>query len=270
MPEKIPSQDILNAFGLSEKPILLAGGEGMCYRVGEVILKPTRNALESSWIAEINNNLISDKFRVPKPLRAKNGTWVFADWTASQFLPGQHRPDHYAQAIKVSTDFHQAIAKVAKPDWFDKKTDVFALADKMAWGEIPAYDFEIANEPLKKAFALLRENQLANQLVHGDWGPEQILFDDTLPPAVLDMTPYFRPRDYPIADMFISAIANDGAEISILDLGKNIKDFDQLILRALIFRSCTYIGFQTHPENNYDWTPTIIKYLGLLDNILKK
>ena len=162
------------------------------------------------------------------------------------------------------------MAKVAKPDWFDKKTDVFALADKMAWKELPIYDFEIANEPLQRAFGLLRENQLPNQLVHGDWGPEQILFDDALPPAVLDMTPYFRPRDYPVADMLISAMVNDGADISILDLGKNIEDFDQLILRAMIFRTCTYIGFQIHPENNYNWTSIIIKYLALIDDVIEK
>jgi len=84
------------------------------------------------------------------------------------------------------------------------------------------------------------------------------------------MTPYFRPADYPIADMLLSAVVNDNADISILDLGKDIKDFDQLILRALIFRTCTYIGFQVHPENSYDWSPTIVEYLDLFDLVISK
>ena len=84
------------------------------------------------------------------------------------------------------------------------------------------------------------------------------------------MTPYFRPADYPIADMMISALDHEGTDMSILDLGKDIKDFDQLLLRALIFRICTYIGFQTHSENDRDWMPTIDRHLNLIDSVLDK
>ncbi|MBU0613191.1 hypothetical protein KKB10_04190 [Patescibacteria group bacterium] len=270
MAGKIPNQDILSAFGTSGEPILLPGGEGTCYRVGDIVLKPTKDVIEASWITEINNNLASDKFRVPKSIRAKNGAWNFDGWSASEFLQGKHRPGNYAEAIEVSMMFHKALADIPKPDWFNKKTDVFTMSDRMAWSEMPIYDFDIANKPLKKLFSLLRENRLPSQLIHGDWGLEQILFHDTLTPAVLDMTPYFRPKNYPIADMLISAMANDSADESILDLGNDINDFDQLILHAMIFRTCTYIGFQIHPENNYDWTSTIIKYLDLVNPVIEK
>ena len=140
----------------------------------------------------------------------------------------------------------------------------------MAWGELPLPDFESAHESFKKVFHLLKDNRLPNQLVHGDWGAGQILFHETLPPAVLDLTPYFRPADYPIADMLLSAIVNHGADISIIDLGKEIEDFDQLFLRALVFRTCTYIGFQIHPENDYDWMPMIKRHLDLVDPMIKK
>lgn len=84
------------------------------------------------------------------------------------------------------------------------------------------------------------------------------------------MTPYFRPANYPIADMLVSAIADKNADPSILDLGISIKDFDQLVLRAFVFRICMYVGFQIHPENNYDWTPVLKKYLDTIDIVLKK
>jgi uncharacterized protein (TIGR02569 family) len=269
MADKKPNQDILKAFGISGKLILLPGGEGTCYRVGDVVLKPVRDVREASWIAEINNNLDSSEFRIPKPIKSRGGDWVFDGWTASKFLQGKHKPGHYAEVIKLNTIFHKALKNVPKPAWFDKKTDVFAISDRMAWGEIPIPDFKITNKPLKKIFSRLKENQLPNQLIHGDWGIDQILFHNTLAPAVLDMTPYFRPKDYPIADMLISAIINDNVNITILDLGKDINNFNQLMLRALIFRTCTYVGFQIHPENNYDWTPTIIKYVNLIDTIIE-
>ena len=270
MEEKRLSSEILNAFGVSGVPILLPGGEGTCYRINDVVFKPAKTDLEASWIAEINNNLTCDKFRVPKPIPAKNGAWVFDGWTANGFLSGEHRPGHYTQIIELSMVFHQSLVNTPKPDWFDNREDVFALADKMAWGEIPIPDFDITNGPLKKIFGLLHINRLPNQLVHGDWSPGQILFHDTLPPAVLDMTPYFRPENYPIADMLVSSIVDKNTDPSILDLGIPIADFDQLALRALIFRICTYVGFQIHPENTHDWTPVITKYLNTIDIVIRK
>jgi len=270
MSERIPNQDILEAFGVFGEPALLRGGQDTCYRVENIVLKPTNNNLEASWIADINSNLVSDKFRVAKPARAKDGSWIFNGWTASEFLEGEHRLDHYGEAIEVSRNFHEALVGIPKPDWFDKKTDVFALSDRMAWGEIPIPDFDMINKPFKKIFDLLNANRLPNQLVHGDWGPDQILFHGTLTPAVLDMTPYFRPANYPIADMLVSSLVDKNADPSILALGIPIANFDQLALRALIFRICTYVGFQIHPENDHDWTPVITKYLNTIDIVMKK
>ncbi len=269
MNNNVPNQDILNAFSVSGEPILLTGGEGNCYRVDNLVLKPTRNSIESSWIAEINNTLENKKFRIPKPIKAKDGLWVYNAYVANEYLEGSVQKGKYIEAIKISKEFHKSLLNIPKPDWFDKKEDVFAVADRMAWGEMPVHDYQVANEPLKIIFNLLKKNHLPSQLIHGDWGPEQILFHETLSPVILDMTPYFRPAEYPIADMLISAIVNDGADISIIDLGKDIKDFDQLLLRAFIFRICTYIGFQVHPKNNFDWTKKISKYLNFSNILIK-
>lgn len=270
MSKNKPGKAILEAFGVMGEPVLLPGGEGACYRVENIVFKPTKDAIETSWIAVINNDLSSHKFRVPKPIQAKDGTWVFNGWAASTFEQGEYRPGYYAEAIELCKDFHRALVDIQKPDWFDKKTDVFALSDRMAWGEFPIPDFELAKEPFKKIFSFLEENHLPNQLIHGDWGLGQILFHDELPPAVVDMTPYFRPADYPIADMLLGAMMDEGADISILDIGKEIKDFDQLMLRALVMRTCTYIGFQIHPENACDWTSVIARHLSLADKVIEK
>ena len=269
MNKNIPNQNVLNAFSVSGKPIQLTGGGGVCFRVDDIVLKPTKNSTEASWIAEIYNNLESEKFRIPKPIQTKDKSWVYSDYTANKYLEGEIKKDNYIEAIKVGNEFHKSLSNIPKPDWFDKKTDIFALADRMAWGEIPIHNYKIANETLEEAFNLLKENRLPNQLIHGDWGPEQILFHDNLLPAVLDMTPYFRPAEYPIADMLISAVINDGTDTSIINLGKDIKDFDQLLLRAFIFRTCTYIGLQVHPGNNFDWNNEIIKYLNFFEDLTK-
>ncbi len=264
-----PPSRVLEAFGVTGPAIRLMGGEGTCYRIGSLVLKPTKNIVQASWLANTNAKLTSNLFRVPKSVQTKDGSWTFDGWTASEFLEGEHRPNVYAQAIELSHVFHKALQGIPKPDWLDQRTDVFAIADKIAWGELPLPDYEPAHETLKKIMHELGENRLPHQLIHGDWGPGQILFHETFPPAVLDLTPYFRPAGYPIADMLLSAV-RDGSDISILDLGKPIQDFDQLVLRALLFRTCTYIGFQTHPDNSHNWTSEIIRHVNLAEVIAQK
>jgi len=51
----------------------------------------------------------------------------------------------------LSKVFHKALANIPKPEWFDKKTDVFAIADKIAWSELPLPNFEPTKEPLDEA-----------------------------------------------------------------------------------------------------------------------
>jgi hypothetical protein len=52
MKKNLPNQKILNAFNISGEPTLLPGGEGTCYRVGDVVFKPTKDDVEASWIAK--------------------------------------------------------------------------------------------------------------------------------------------------------------------------------------------------------------------------
>jgi uncharacterized protein (TIGR02569 family) len=262
-----PPEEVIRAFGFSGKPTLISGGQNTCYRIDRVVFKPTEDIHEAAFIADIYYAAESDRFRVPTPFRAQNGLWVYNNWTANEFLDGEHRPGAYHEVVELCKIFHRVIKNIQKPEWFDKRENVFAIADKMAWGELPLPVFEPTNAKLQSIKEKLKPNRLPYQLIHGDWGPGQILFHNELTPAIIDMTPYFRPADYPIADTLLSAIVNHDFDLSILDLGQGIKDFDQLILRAFLFRISTYINFQIHPENERNWLPTINKYLELADAI---
>ncbi|MFA5188013.1 MAG: phosphotransferase [Patescibacteria group bacterium] len=264
-----PPQKVLHAFNLTGDPILLSGGQGNSFLVDNVVLKPTKDVQEASWLAEINNSLISNEFRVPKPIRANDNSWVFEGWTANTFLSGEHIPGNYSGVIDVSKVFHKALIGIPKPDFFDQRNTVWSVADKIAWGELPLPDFALTNNPLLKIFKLLRKNELPNQLIHGDMGIGNVLFDKKLPPAVIDFSPYFRPADFAIAIMMIDALVFENADKSILNLGKDFKDFNQLLLRALVRRICEYIGHQTHKEASKDFSPEIIKHLQIIDIISK-
>lgn len=263
-----PLKEILEAFHLKGGPVRLAGGGGKTYRVDDAVLKHTRDEQMMSWLAEITENLKSDKFRVPKPLKSRENTWVYQGWIAHRFEEGRYYDDKYAESIMVCRDFHKAIAGIPKPDFFDRRTDVFHLADKMAWGELSLPDFSLTNVPLKRLFGSMQELNLPKQLIHGDWGPGNILFHDQLVPAVIDISPYFRPADFPVPVMMIDALAEGSVSAAILDLGRNIKHFDQLLRRALARRILEWVGFAMHPENDQDRTPEIFKRLDLIDLVL--
>ncbi|MCC7432345.1 hypothetical protein IT412_02345, partial [Candidatus Peregrinibacteria bacterium] len=228
-----PSAETLAAFNLEGIPVLLAGGGGQTYRINNAVLKPAGNEVLMSWLAEITENLTSEKFRLPKPLRTKNGDWTFQGWIGHQFLDGHHEDPGFIKSIEVCQDFHQAMNKIEKPNFYNQLDDPFHQADKMVWGEIPLPDYDLTNEPLKILFSRFKKIDAPDQLIHGDWGFGNMLFHEHLPPAIIDITPYFRPANLPIAGMLIHAII-EGADISsTLQLGKHIKDFDQLVLRAL-------------------------------------
>ena len=75
---------------------------------------------------------------------------------------------------------------------------------------------------------------LPRQLVHGDLGGN-VLFHDALPPAVIDVSPYWRPAGYAGAIVVADAVAWGGAGDEIVE-GLLRHQGEQLLLRAVLFR----------------------------------
>ncbi|MBU0707905.1 aminoglycoside phosphotransferase, partial [Patescibacteria group bacterium] len=129
-----PRPEILQAFNLSGKPIRISGGQGTCYQVGSAVLKPIENEEESNWIADLNAKLVNDAFSVPKYIRAEDGSWVVNGWVAYEFVEGKHKAGNYAEAIIISQEFHKALVGIPKPTFFEKRNNVWSVADRIAWG----------------------------------------------------------------------------------------------------------------------------------------
>ena len=91
---------------------------------------------------------------------------------------------------------------------------------------------------LTRLVSALRPLAAPSQLIHGDL-TGNVLFHDLLPPAIIDLAPYWRPPAYASAIVVGDALVWEGADESVLDAVAHIGDFPQYLLRALIYRAVT-------------------------------
>lgn len=72
--------------------------------------------------------------------------------------------------------------------------------------------------------------------MHGDL-TGNVLFHETLSPAVIDFAPYWRPVAFASAVVVGDALLWEGADETLLDAVSHVDDFPQYLLRALIYRA---------------------------------
>ncbi len=75
------------AFGASGAPKRLAGGRGVTWRTGGVVLRPVGDPVESMWKSKVLSELdVSDEFTFPQPIQDDRGQWVRDGWEAMEFI----------------------------------------------------------------------------------------------------------------------------------------------------------------------------------------
>ena len=236
MPE--PPPHVLAAFEASGDHVLLAGGQGTAWRCGDLVLKPLEWSMtleELEWQGKLFDAVREDGFRVSRLRRSSDGSVLVDGWCAWAFVEGEHRERSWPEVIAVGERFHAAIASVPRPSLLDRRTDHWAIGDRVAWGELPAADFEHVKHVATLVRAL-RPVAAQAQLVHGDL-TGNVLFAAGFPPAVIDFSPYWRPPGFASAIVVGDALVLEGADDSLLSAVAHVPDFPQLLLRALIYRA---------------------------------
>ncbi len=205
---------MLTAFGLAGHPIRLTGGMGTSVRVGDVVLKPAGDDTEAQWLAALQQTIAPVGIRVPRPVSSGDGRRLVDGWTASPYLPGQHRRGRWADTIEAGRHLHRALESVPRPDFLDTRDHRWARADRLVWSEAP---------PMTRS-----------QLVHCDLAGN-VLFHPDEPPAVIDLSLYWRPPAYAEAMVVVDALLWYGAGDDVVHLIEH-SDAHQLLRRALAFR----------------------------------
>jgi hypothetical protein len=222
-PGSRPSPHVLAAFGVAGEPQSLDGGTGRAWRVGHLVFKPLDCApAEIPWQAELFSTIEQRGFRVAAPLPE-----IVDGWIASRWLEGAHVPRRWLDIIEAGRAFHEALAHVPRPGAIlDGRMNPWEIGDRVAWGR-QRY------EGIDALLDALEPVDDASQLIHGDL-TGNVLFDDALPPAIIDFAPYWHPPEYASAIVVADALCWEDAPPDLADVVDR-----QYLLRALIYRAVT-------------------------------
>lgn len=233
-----PPAGVLWAFGVDVEPRPLATPTWLA---GDIVLKPDVDERLQTWLGIEVSPLARRGFRLAEPLPARDGSWVVAGWCATRWVEGASADERgaaledWALALEGGRAFHRAVAHLPRPPWLAGRRSWWADADRRAWGEAgpaePVPELAETAHLLEAACGSLGEPQV----VHGDLGGNVMLADGRVP-AVIDVTPYWRPTALAEGVLVADALCWSGAGADLLDaLGVSVP----AVARALLFRLWT-------------------------------
>jgi uncharacterized protein (TIGR02569 family) len=232
-----PPAGVLRAFGAEGLPEALPGGQGTSWLAGDLVFKSDPGTCQDC-LGTMLAALDPEDVRIAKPVPTRRGAWRHEGWTATQWVEGAE-PQHAAAPVwldilEAGRAFHRAVAHLSRPHCLDERQDPWAAADRAAWGERPLQvhsAFTAVAQRLQKALEPLGRPQL----VHGDLAGN-VLFAPELPPAVIDVSPYWRPPAYAEGVVLADALCWHEAPPSLLqEAGVSVA----AVARGLLFRVFT-------------------------------
>lgn len=251
-----PPEKVLAAFGVAGKIAPLSGGQGTAWQVGDLILKPADiDETELRWQAETLSGISQHEVRVSYPLKSLDGTYTVQGWSAQRQLLGKHQQERWLDIIAAGQAFHEAVSEVPRPDFLDNRKSPWTQANQIAWGEA-SFSPYLAVEDIAALSSHLKPVDLPSQLIHGDL-TGNILFATDLPPAIIDFSPYWRPKEYATAIVVADALVWHQAEPKQFANALRQPEFPQLLLRALLFRRVTDEIFGGYREQDSPYKQAI-------------
>jgi uncharacterized protein (TIGR02569 family) len=234
-----PPDHVLRAFGATGGPLeLMSAGQGRTWRCGTIVFSSVGDPAEASWLANTFEQLQVPGVRLARPVRSSDGRWVVSGWSAGRFVSGSQAP-RYDDILLAADSLHEAHSGVPEPRFLRERTDLYSWADRVSWGDIDDDDGRTGSGHGARLFDALAEGRrpivAPSQIVHGNVYAN-VLFAGTAPPAVVNITPFWRPPGWAAGVIAVDALAWGGAPIELLADWNREPQWPQLLRRALLFR----------------------------------
>lgn len=246
MGSSYPPKQVLETFGIQDEVEPLSGASKRAYLAGSIILKYSPESTEEEWVwlSGLLDRTHSDDFRIQKFIKSQESKYLVDGWVAYERLPGDFQNDaiHLRKKREVLEIFHDAIKDEPLPlHMTSERTDPWGLADYMAWGEQPIKCHDRLWKSIEDIVDLIEPLDLPKQLIQGD--PQNILFSETEPPAMIDLSWHYRPADFALAVLVVDEFSCwCNGECTCLEtdevytIFEDITHIDQLLLRAILRR----------------------------------
>jgi uncharacterized protein (TIGR02569 family) len=243
-----PPDHVCRAFGADPADAELLPGGGV-WRCGETVLKPVADKASTIWQAQaldrIEASLSKSELRIARSVRTTDGRLILGGWSAGRYLSGT--PEYLAdETVFAALKLHWATADLPRPPLIDTRTDVDAVADRIAWEELDVPLDETKGGRWFEVLAGARKPiGLPDQVVHGAL-LGNVLFDGEAAPGIVDFVPFHRPAEWGAAIVAVDAMAWAGADIQLLYRWSHLPEWSQLLLRAILFRLAAHA---LHPRS---------------------
>ena len=234
-----PPDRVLTAFAADATPQPIDGGRGTAWRAGDLVLKPLdMSDVALRWQAEVLTPLSGrSDLRIAAPVRASHGRLSVDGWTAWPRLEGACVVGSWDRILRAGTLFSTLTSTIPRPSFLDTTIGPWAEADRIAWGERspgPVRGARFVPELLG-----LRRPLLARaQLMHGDL-TGNVLFAEGKAPAVIDISPYWRPPAYATGIVLVDVLTWEHASVEWAAAHLGDTTSRQAFVRALLFRVVT-------------------------------
>jgi len=260
---------VVDAFGLRGAGEKLEGGLAAAFRFGDTVVKPVGDAAEAAYVADVMARVEVDQaaVRVARPVPAAHGGWVVDGWAASEWVAGRpRRSGHpWSAALDALAALHDGLQPFPRDDVLDDRDHAWAVADRFAWGEAST----TLNPGIERLVTMVRAHERpcasTSQLIHGDVF-SNLLFEESLPPAAIDFSPYWRPATWSKAIYLVDAIGWGGEDQRLLDLSDRSELSDQLLLRAVVFRLVAADGYRR--DDGIGVEPHLARYESMVNIIV--
>jgi hypothetical protein len=165
---------------------------------------------ELHWLDEVaREHSVGGALRLSLPIRSTSGKLIVDGWTAFPYLAGEHQPGRWLELAKIAREFAPLFAEAKRPDFVDMRNHAWARADRFAWG-VDDGGPPVAAPHVADLVSARRQVLDPPGIIHGDL-TGNVLFDSSHPPAVIDLTVYWRPAEYSVAVIAVDAVCFEGA-----------------------------------------------------------